>query len=161
MPTIITHSFPHIGWPTALDQENTHTCMHTLTHPHKWKGEWYRERDGQRGEMTERLRTQEICGACAIWHVVKCEIHRSTGNGEVAILSLEFVGEASLLEIVFPITVPRQNSSFSKTLAFALKPSAYWRNCPHGGSSPLQNVFTAVLRLVFDWLGTIACPADT
>lgn len=46
--------------------------------------------------MTERVRRGPgDLWACVIWHVVKCEIHRPDGNGEVAILSLELVGEAS------------------------------------------------------------------
>lgn len=83
--------------------------------------------------------------------VVKCEIHRPDGNGEVAILSLEFVGEVSLLETGFHITVLRQNSSFSKTLAFALQPfSVLDELSTLHRYSPLQNAFTAAFRLVFN-----------
>lgn len=64
--------------------------------------------------MTERLRRGPgDLWACVIWHVVKCEIHRPDGNGEVAILSLELVGEASQVETGFHMTVLRQNSSFA------------------------------------------------
>jgi hypothetical protein len=39
----------------------------------------------------------EVCEACVIWDIVKSEIRRPSGNGDMAILSLDFVGKAPLL----------------------------------------------------------------